>query len=386
MVSIAGIIIWFVVLVCTVSAQRANVDPTLRDPLNETDRRLIVPTQTTRKRPTPAPAATLGASRADGTLPSKEQVNGGTVTIITAPEGGALATMGSDLAAVLDDGERLRVLPVLGKNPEQNVIDILRLRSIDMGFVASDTLDLVKTKYGIPNIESRVQYITKIYNAEIHIVARKEIKTIYDLEGKRIFCPIAYPTLLNILNRLKIKANIDTTPDDVGVLQKTLNGEADAWIVAAGKVAPIIRNIKNDDGRFHLVAIPWDNAVQGVYFPAPITNADYPNLVAKGETVDTLAFSMLLMVYNWPPGTERYNRIANFIDAMFSKIDLLAQPPRHPKWRETSLAAAVPGVQRFKAAEDWLQAHQAEDEARTTVISDPRLYNEFLEWRRTQNR
>jgi uncharacterized protein len=376
LVGIAGSLILIVALGGTVPAQRANVNAILRDSIDESDRLPIVPIQATTGRLTPAPA--VGAGLSEGTLPSREQVNNGTVTIVTAPVGGVFPIMGSDLAAVLDDGERLRVLPVLGKNQEQNVIDILRLRTIDMGFVASDTLDLVKTKYGIPNIENRVQYITKIFNADIHIVARKEIKTIYDLEGKKIFCPIGYPTLLNILNRLKIKANIDTTPDDVGVLQKTLNGEADAWIVAAGKIAPIIRNIKNDEGRFHLVAVPWDKAVQSVYLPSSITNADYPNLVANGESVDTLAFSIVLMVYNWPPGTDRYNRIAKFIDAMFSKIDLLRQPIRHPKWQETSISATVPGVQRFKAAEDWLQAHQAPD-------GNPQLYKQYLEWLRRQN-
>jgi hypothetical protein len=82
----AGILIWVVALVGTVSAQRATVDPTLRDSIDGSDRRPIVPTQATRKRPTPPPAGALDAGRTDGTLPSKEQVNSGTVTIITAPE------------------------------------------------------------------------------------------------------------------------------------------------------------------------------------------------------------------------------------------------------------------------------------------------------------
>lgn len=66
------------------------------------------------------------------------------------------------------------------------------------------------------------------------------------------------------------------------------------------------------------------------------------------------------MVYNWPTDNERYARVAKFVDALFSKIDQLQQPMRHPKWRETSITATVPGLQRFKAAEDWLQKHQFE--------------------------
>jgi TRAP-type uncharacterized transport system substrate-binding protein len=127
-VGTAGIVMWVALLIGAVSAQRANVNAMLRDSIDAGDKRPIVPTQATR-RPTPAP----DTGRGDGTLPSREQLNGGTVTIITAPVGGAYAAMGSDLAAVLDDGDNLRVLPVIGKGSTQNLIDILRLRSVDMG-------------------------------------------------------------------------------------------------------------------------------------------------------------------------------------------------------------------------------------------------------------
>jgi hypothetical protein len=36
------------------------------------------------------------------------------------------------------EGHELRVLPVVGKGPVQNVIDVLYLKSIDMGFVVTD--------------------------------------------------------------------------------------------------------------------------------------------------------------------------------------------------------------------------------------------------------
>jgi hypothetical protein len=58
------------------------------------------------------------------TLPNRDVMNANTVTVITAPAGGATAIFGSDMARVLDDGE-LRVLPVIGKGPVRNVVDIL---------------------------------------------------------------------------------------------------------------------------------------------------------------------------------------------------------------------------------------------------------------------
>jgi TRAP transporter TAXI family solute receptor len=323
----------------------------------------------------------------DGNLPDRDALNNGTVTVITAPVGGAFAAMGSDMANVLDDGENLRVLPIIGKGSVQNLIDIMRLRNVDMGFVVSDAVEFVKTEYHVPNMEDRVRYIAKLFNNDLHIVARKDIKTIRDLAGRKIFSErnLGYFALRNVFNRLKITADIDFRTDDAGGLQKMLAGEADAWIVSAGKIAPIIRNIKNESGLFHLVPVPYEPSLEDIYVPSTITSEEYPNLLAQGEKIETVASSTLLMVYNWPEGTDRYERVARFVNGLFSKIDELRQPPRHPKWRETSLSAKILGLQRFKAADDWLAAHAIQSAAGTTLSPPDRekLFNDFLQWQRT---
>jgi TRAP-type uncharacterized transport system substrate-binding protein len=317
---------------------------------------------------------------ADGALPNRDKLNSSTVTVITAPVGGAFPAMGSDMARVLDDGDNLRVLPVIGKGSVQNLVDIMRLKNIDMGFVVGDALEFVKKEYNVPNIEQRVSYIVKLSNNDLHIVARKEIKTLRDLAGKKIMSErnLGYFSVRNIFDRLHITADIDSVIDDAGGLQQLLNGEADAWIVSAGKVAPIVRNIKNDDGRFHFVSVPYEAALQGVYLPSALSNAEYPNLVAPGEEVDTLAAPVLLMVYNWPLGSDRYNRVAKFVNALFSRIDQFRQPPRHPKWRDTNIAATVPGLQRFKAAEDWLAQNKAPRPETAAAPDLQRQFDQFL--------
>jgi TRAP transporter TAXI family solute receptor len=319
---------------------------------------------------------------ADGSLPNRDKLNSSTVTIITAPVGGAFPAMGSDMARVLDDGDNLRVLPVIGKGSVQNLVDIMRLKNIDMGFVVGDALEFVKKEYSVPNIEQRVAYIVKLFNNDLHIVARKDIKTVRDLAGKKIMSErnLGYFSVRNIFDRLNITANIDSATDDAGGLQKLLNGEADAWIVSAGKVAPIVRTIKNDDSRFHFVSVPYEQALQGTYLPSSLTNAEYPNLVAAGEEVDTLAAPVLLMVYNWPVGSDRYNRVAKFVNALFSKMDDFRQPSRHPKWRDTNIATVVPGLQRFKAADDWLAQNRP---AQDTVA--PELQRQFEQFLKERN-
>jgi uncharacterized protein len=373
------------------SAQQPNFRSILRDQAGDGNPLL---TQIQIRNPAPARLA----PQADGTLlPDRDRLNASTVTIVTAPVGGAVSTMGSDMANVLDDGDNLRVLPILGKGSVQNLIDILRLRSVDMGFAMSDALEFVKKEYLVPNIEDRLHYIAKIFNLELHIVARKEINTVSDLAGKKIFAErnFGYYTIRNIFDRSNITANIDSKTDIVGGLQKVIDGEADAWAGDIAKVAPLIRNIKNDDKGLHLVPVPFDRKLADLYFPASLTNEEYPNLIPPGETVQTVAASILLMVYAWPERSERYNRVAKFVNALFSKIGELQQPPRHPKWRETFIDANMPRLHRFKAAEDWLAANVPGREARikrdASVVGKPQpnnteLFKEFLEWRRANGR
>ena len=333
-----------------------------------------------------------------GKLPSPEKANSGTVTVITAPVGGAFAAMGSDMARVLDDGDNLRVLPIIGKGSVQNLVDIMVLRSVDMGFVVSDALEFVKTEYEVPDIEQRVAYVVKLFNNDLHIIARSDIRTIRDLAGKKIMSErnLGYFTVRTVFDRLNIAADVDFKTDDAGGLQKFLNGDADAWIVSAGKVAPIIRNIQNLDGKFHFVSVPYEKSLEDIYLPSLLTNTEYPNLVPPGQNVDTIASPTLLMVYNWRPGTERYNRVAKFVDALFSKVEQFREPSRHAKWRDLSLSASVPGWRRFQAAEDWLSRHRVPIEARhqledttaagTSSTEERALFDQFREWQKREAR
>ena len=48
-------------------------------------------------------------------VPSREKLNGGTVSIITGQPGYLSSRLASDLSAVLDEGDNLRVLAIAGQ-------------------------------------------------------------------------------------------------------------------------------------------------------------------------------------------------------------------------------------------------------------------------------
>jgi hypothetical protein len=125
------------------------------------------------------------------------------------------------------------------------------------------------------------------------------------------------------------------------------------------------------DDRFHLVTVNYEKPLQGDYLPATLSAKDYPNLISDGEQVDTIAVPAVLAAYNWAPNTERYRKVALFVDNFFAKFPSFQNPPFHPKWKEVSLSAPLQDWQRFPAAKQWLDSHGIEPVARTK-------FDEFL--------
>src|SRR2546429_4696845 len=175
-----------------------------------------------------APRPSVAGNGPDETwsIPDRNRINEGTVTVITAPAGGATSIFGSDMARVLDDDATIRVLPVLGKGPVRNVVDILYLKSIDMGAVAADVPEFYKLQYKVPDITSRLRYIAKLYHNELHVIAPTSIKSIFDLAGKRIVAQtdVGYYTAKVVFARLGIKASFDFRTDDARSIQKIIDG------------------------------------------------------------------------------------------------------------------------------------------------------------------
>src|ERR1700761_541954 len=297
-----------------------------------------------------------------GSTATKQALNENTVTCITGTIGGTYVQIGADLASVLDDGNDLRVLPIVGRGSVQSVADILFLQGVDIGVVRADTLDYLERKGFAKDIKKQFTYITKLYNEEMQVIASKSIHNLHDLEGKTVSVDLpngsTFVTVLTVADRIGLKANFVYIEQRVA-MEKLKKGELDAVIVVGGKPYKSVSNFSND-GRFHLVKVDWEKPLQNDYLPTTLTSKDYPNLISDGETVDTIAVPSLLAAYNWSPKTDRYRKLTNFVNAFFTKFPQFQKPPFHPKWKEVSLSAPLPGWSRFKPAQDWLDQHGIE--------------------------
>jgi TRAP transporter TAXI family solute receptor len=307
-----------------------------------------------------------------GSTSTKESLNANTVTLISGTIGGTYVQFGADLASVLDDGNKLRVLPIVGRGSVQSVADILFLQGVDLGIVRADTLDYLEKKGFAKDIKKKFTYVTKLYNEEMHVIAPKSIRSLKDLDGKTVSVDLpnggTFVTALIIFERLGIKPKFVYVEQRIA-LEKMKTGEIDAVIAVQGKPSKAVSQFKDD--RFHLVPVDYAKPLQDDYLPASLSAKDYPNLISDQEKIDTIAVPAVLAAFNWAPNTDRYRKLAQFVDAFFTKFPSFQNPPFHPKWKEVSLSAPLPDWQRFPAAKQWLDRHGIEPVARNR-------FDEFL--------
>ncbi len=354
------------------------------------------------KRPAPAVQPVSPANR-HAELTAK--LNQNTVTVISGNPNGTYLYLAYDMSAVLDDGNELRILPIIGKGGYQNVLDTLHLRGIDLCITQANIMSYLKKtgEFG-PNIDSRLAYVTRLYSEEMHVLAGPGIKTVQDLNGKKVnFSDLGSGTQFStrlVFELLGIKAQ-EVNVGQADGYQMVKSGEIAATVLIAGKPTGSFAKFKLEPG-MTLLPVPYTEALEQDYLPAKLTNEDYPGLIPAGSSVSTVAIPSVLAVYNWPRDTDRYRRVAQFITAFFSKLPEFQKAPRHVKWKETNLSATLRGWTRFPAAEEWL-AKNAERQAAAPIAIDAavvraqaakaapnnpaeqeRLFQQFMEWSRTQ--
>ncbi len=267
------------------------------------------------------------------------------------------------------------------------------------------------------NIEQRVQYVVKLLNSELHMLAPNQVKSFEDLRGKKVNLWKPASVTAAVTSNVFRLLDIDIQPvylDTDAAFEALKNGEIAAMARMGGAPQADYDKVTEENG-WHFVALTESNLPPGkfaklmsTYLPAQLKHEHYPKIVAEGETVSTIASGIMLAVYNWPESTERYQKLELFTRKFFDNIDKFRDEFRHPKWKEINLAAEVPGWVRFKPAQVWLDQQKTgatgeqpemrqafekflEDYAAKTnagVLTNAQrdaFYNQFVKWWQTQN-
>ncbi len=289
----------------------------------------------------------------------RERVNATTVGLAGGLLEGAPIRFATEIARVVSDGGTTHVLPVVTRGPTENVNDLLYLKGIDAAIINSDSLEEYKSQ--VPRIRERITYLFSLFPSELHIFVRPEIKSLADLAGKKVNfntqgTAAAYSGPL-IFSRLGIDVEKTFIPHPIA-LEQMKRGEIAGVVFVTSKPVDAFAKGKWDDG-FKFLPVDFGPKFEDYYLPTALESTDYPNLIAKGEKIPTISVPTILASFNWRLNSPRYRRVAQFVDELFGRIDKLQSPGFDPKWKDVNLANPVPGLERFQAAQEWLDRKAA---------------------------
>lgn len=336
----------------------------------------------------------------------RSRLNENVVTIMAGSPSGTDLSIATDIAQVVDDGDNLRVLPIVGRGVAQNVKDVMFLRGVDMGITQANVLKhYAKTGELGSDFMGQIVYVAKLFNEEVHIVVRPDVTDIKQLKGKVVNLgePGSGTAITGRLLLDDLAINVQESHlADADAIEKLKSGDIAAAMFMAGKPAPVMAWLKGSG--LKVLPIPYAKILEDAYYPATLTHDDYPDLIAEGQSVDTVSVCAVLVAFNWSGDNVRYRKVAKFVDAFFSKFDELQKPPRHPKWREVNFAATLEGWHRSPAAQAWInRAKQGTSTAsksnfdtflaqnggsNSAPVSDEQraeLFKAFLEWNKNQH-
>ena len=314
---------------------------------------------------------------------------------------GTFSKYAADLGKALDDGDNLRVLPIISYGAVGNVTDLLYLKGVDFAITYADVLDHFKNVEKIPGIDKRVNYVIPMFQGEFHLYVRPEIKTIEDLAGKKVgFNTVGSAANYTgdiVFDRLGVKVE-KVFKNNALALEDMRKGELAGIVHVVGKPNELFARFKPEPG-FHFLPLEFSDKFQDYYTPAELTSADYPNLIPQGQSIPTISVQALLAVYNWKQDTDRYRRCVRFVEYLFDRFDKLRVPPYQPGWKQINLAGTIPGWTRFPSAQEALNKLAAarpidqtlaRAQAARAVPYNPaeqeRLFQQFLEWSKQQKR
>jgi TRAP-type uncharacterized transport system substrate-binding protein len=316
----------------------------------------------------------------------RDEINNGLLGIVSE---GTDYTV--DLAlALTSEQSHLRLLPIAGAGALQNAKDVMFARGIDFAIVQTDVLNEIKRDPPFPGVEKYIQYVTKFYDQELHVLAGPDIQSIDDLRGKKVNFGLrdsgTYTTATAVFKAVGVEPDATNLPHPLA-LDKLRRGEISALVYVATKPSRLFQDIRPDE---NLHFLPITSNLLSNYTTTTINFDDYSELVSKDAPVNTIAVGTVLLAYNWPTKSERYQRVNRFVQAFLSRLNEIKA--RRPKWHDFDIYSSVSGWTRFPAAEQWLkkaglspQPDKATVEERVPL--DPKkhdaLFREFAEHQRT---
>ena len=298
--------------------------------------------------------------------------------ILTGGPNGTYIQIGRDLSREMARcGLTLNVRESAGSL--ENFLGVRSRRHTQFGIVQSDVLEYLRTYASedrdIARAIAGVRILAPLYNEEVHILAKREIGSLSDLNGRRVAVGVedsgTFLTASLVLDLAGIAPSERLTISAGDSLAGLLAGEIDAFFYVAGAPTKLFETDEISSENFHFLEIN-DETLKTVYVPAQLAAGTYP---FQSDAVNVVAVKAVLMTYEYSPGRNRYHRqscgaVSELANLLLTRFDVL-QEVGHPKWKNVDLQSLPPGWKVSECvnaglAEDFrLNCAQSEPEAST---------------------
>ena len=230
------------------------------------------------------------------------------------------------------------------------------------GLVPSDILDYIKA-HETQSREARLaaqgmRIMLPLYNAEVQVIAPKSIRSLQDLNGRRVGVGnvnagtnLTSKLIFDILD-IKVAERVNRPLDEM--IELLRQGEIDALMHVAGAPNPAIADGRLDD-RFHIVPIT-DAVLKASYKPTVIPGGTYS---FQPNDVQIVSNKTLLMTYEFGSRKNSYyqnacNAVANLTNLIVNNLDEL-RSTGHPVWKSVDLTEIPPGWEIGTCVKQGLQ-------------------------------
>ena len=280
-------------------------------------------------------------------------------TVLADPSDARASRMAKDFATVMSaNGAPGRV--IVGSTSPNGLGKVLKSNMADFAIVSLDSL-LASAK-GDAEWMKRSPYVARLAPETVAVIARREIKSIGDLQGKTVsfgdLDSAASTSGRMLFSRLGVTANQTNEPLPEA-LDSLSAGKVDAVVVLGAEEAPALNDF-GGDGQFHIVPIAWSPTLEPVYVPAHVTAAERPNLVNPTVPVETIGEPMALVALDAAAGSPRADGLGRITRVFFDNYGGFLSDEHDTHWRDVNLAADASSPTapwpRLAAAQSWLDA------------------------------
>lgn len=241
-------------------------------------------------------------------------------------------------------GENIRL--VSSKGALENVFSVLKSQQSQMAMTETFYLNhMIREKQD--KKLSNLRYILPLHTSDLHILANRNIKTIRQLNGKRVSIgsPSGSTWLVahSLLEQLDINylPVTDLTPDDA--LNALKNDELDAMIYLSGAPVRLFQDNIQPDDRLNLLEVPFNQGNLSGLNNGTIKRGTYDWLKSD---INTKVSRVLLLTYNHPTKhQDQQNRQKDISHCLAARrayratlinMDFLKRYG-HPKWSEVAI-------------------------------------------------